>query len=96
MDTIADGLRTRLVGTRPWAILDALVERDVLSVTDADIRRAVHFAAERLKMVVEPSGAVGLAALLNPDLVKRVVGERIAVIVSGGNVDLAAFAILLS
>jgi threonine dehydratase len=89
-DTIADGLRTTTPGELTFSINARLVE-DVVLVSDAEIRLAMRFAFERLKLVLEPSGAVGLAAVLTG----RVGGTRIGVVLSGGNVDAARFAELI-
>ncbi len=89
--TIADGLQTNSPGTLTWEVVSRLVD-EVVTVTDAQIIEAMRFAFERLKLVVEPSGAVGIAAVLN-DAVGAV--GRIGVIVSGGNVGADRFAELL-
>ena len=78
-------------GTLTWEVVSRLVD-DVVTVTDAQIVDAMRFAFERLKLVVEPSGAVGIAAVLN-DAVGAV--GRVGVIVSGGNVGAERFAELL-
>ena len=87
-ETIADGLRSTQPGELTFPILRKLAERIVL-VSDAEIRATVRFLLARLKILVEPSGAVGAAALLfhklPPDM-----GDirKIGVILSGGNMDL--------
>ncbi len=90
--TIADGLQTNAPGALTWEVASRLVD-EVVTVTDAEIVEAMRFAFERLKLVVEPSGAVGIAALL-----ERKVGSagRVGVIVSGGNVGADRFAALLA
>ena len=62
----------------------------VVTVSDDEIRAAMRFAFERLKLVVEPSGASALAALLFEKV--DVHGTRVGVVISGGNVDPATFA----
>ncbi len=89
--TIADGLQTHAPGRLTWEVGSRLVD-EVVTVTDEEIVEAMRFAFERLKLVIEPSGAVGIAALLSG----VVSGGRVGVIVSGGNVDAARFAQLLS
>jgi threonine dehydratase len=82
--TIADGLRV----TAPGALTFPVVQRhvaDILIVSDDEIRDALRFALERLKLVIEPSGAVPLAALLAGRLPATL--KRIGVIISGGNID---------
>ena len=86
-DTIADGLRTSL-GVRNFAIIRRNVE-DILTVSEDSIRAAMRLLWERTKLVVEPSGAVPLAALIEHGPPRGC--SRIAVVLSGGNVDLDAF-----
>jgi len=89
--TIADGLQTHAPGDLTWEVASHLVD-EIVTVTDQQMVEAMRFAFERLKLVIEPSGAVGLAAVLNG----LVSGDRIGVIVSGGNVGAARFAELLA
>jgi threonine dehydratase len=89
--TIADGLQTHAPGELTWEVASRLVD-EIATVTDQQMVEAMRFAFERLKLVIEPSGAVGLAAVLNG----LVAGDRIGVIVSGGNVDAKRFAQLLA
>lgn len=85
-NTIADGLLTSL-GQLTWPVIRDRVEA-VLTVSDDEIRAAMRLIWERVKLVVEPSGAVGLAAVLS-DAFRRLSGiHRVGVILSGGNVDL--------
>jgi threonine dehydratase len=85
-DTIADGLRTGL-GELTWPVVRDLVER-VVTVADEAIVAAMRILFERCKLVVEPSGAVPLAAALDPAMRDSGLGPRVAVVLSGGNVDL--------
>jgi threonine dehydratase len=85
-DTIADGLRTTKPGVHTFPIVQSLVE-DILLVTDDEIREALRFLLTRMKILVEPSGAVGVAALLRAKLPAGL--GRVGVVLSGGNVDLA-------
>ncbi len=89
--TIADGLQTHAPGELTWEVGSRLVD-EIVTVTDEQIIEAMRFAFERLKLVVEPSGAVGIAAVREG----LVSGGRIGVIVSGGNIGAARFADLLS
>jgi threonine dehydratase len=89
--TIADGLQTNEPGRLTWEVGQKLVD-EIVTVTDEQIVEAMRFAFERLKLVVEPSGAVGIAAV-REGLVE---GGRIGVIVSGGNIGVARFAELLA
>ena len=89
--TIADGLQTHAPGELTWEVASRLVD-EVVTVCDEQIVAAMRFAFERLKLVVEPSGAVGIAAVLEG----LVSGGRIGVVVSGGNVDAGRFADLLA
>jgi threonine dehydratase len=81
--TIADGLRTPSLGELTFPLVRSCVH-DMLTVSEAAIAAAVQFFFYRMKLVVEPSGAVPLAGLLS-GVVERL--PRIGVIVSGGNVD---------
>ena len=91
--TIADGAQTPMVGAITFEIIKALVD-DIHTVTDAQLIEAMRFYAERMKMVVEPTGCLSLAAALQA--APNLKGQRIGVIISGGNVDLARFAKLLA
>ena len=90
--TIADGQAADIPGALTFAVNRRLVDEIVL-VSDDEIRDAMRFAFDRLKLVMEPSGATGVAALLAGRLAP--VPARIGVIVSGGNVDARRFAELL-
>jgi len=92
-ETIADGLRTTSPGELTWPIVRALAE-GILTVSDGEIRHAMRFLLERVKVVAEPSGAVGVAAALSSKL--SVHASKIGIIISGGNVDLDRLCALLS
>ena len=92
--TIADGQQTTAPGAVTFPVLQALVDEIVL-VTDDELVDAMVFCFDRLKLVTEPSGVCGVAALLGGH-VGGVSGRRIGVIVSGGNVGSARFAELVS
>ena len=83
--TIADGARTPSLGALTFPLVLDLVD-DMVTVDDATLLRAMFFLWERLKIVVEPTGALAAAALLHGAVEAR--GLRVGVIVSGGNVDL--------
>lgn len=83
--TIADGLRSQSPGVITFPIIQKLVD-DIVLVTEEDIRAAMRFFLTRMKIVVEPSGAVAAAAVLSGKA--RVNGGRAGIIISGGNVDL--------
>ncbi|MEU3611818.1 threo-3-hydroxy-L-aspartate ammonia-lyase [Streptomyces sp. NPDC006872] len=87
--TIADGQALHTPGELTFSVNRRLVDEIVL-VSDEEIRAAMRFAFERLKIVVEPSGATPLAALLAGRL--GGLPRRVGVIVSGGNIDTARFA----
>jgi threo-3-hydroxy-L-aspartate ammonia-lyase len=91
-DTIADGMQTQSPGELTFPIVQALCA-GVVTVTDDELRDAMRFAFERLKLVIEPSGAAALAALLAGRVDVR--GKRVGVTISGGNVDPATFARLI-
>ncbi len=84
--TICDGLLTSL-GELTWPIIRDHVEQ-VVTVTDEAVTVAMRHAWERLKLVIEPSAAVTLAAVLSEEFRARPGLARIGVILSGGNVDL--------
>lgn len=88
--TIADGATTTHLGDRTFAILCRDVD-DIVTVTDDELRETLVFLAQRLKIVVEPTGCLGAAALLHGKVALQP-GQRAGVILSGGNVDLAALA----
>jgi threonine dehydratase len=85
--TIADGLRVPTPGRLTFPIVQRLVEA-VVTVSEAEIREALRFLLLRMKLAVEPSGAVGVAAVL----AGRIPGGRVGVVVSGGNIDPALLA----
>jgi threo-3-hydroxy-L-aspartate ammonia-lyase len=89
--TIADGLRARQPGELTFPINERLLD-DVVTVPDSAIIEAMRFCFSRLKIVVEPSGAVPLAALRAGVIAAA---PRTVVVLSGGNVDPAAFASLM-
>jgi len=82
--TIADGLRTSL-GNKTFPIIKELLT-DIIRVEESEIINAMRLIWERMKIIVEPSGAVPLAAILREK--NRFTGKRIGIILSGGNVDL--------
>jgi threo-3-hydroxy-L-aspartate ammonia-lyase len=88
--TIADGLQTHAPGALTWEVGSRLVD-EIVTVTEAQIVEAMRFAFERLKLVIEPSGAVGIAAVLNG----IVEAPSIGIVISGGNVGADRFAELL-
>jgi threo-3-hydroxy-L-aspartate ammonia-lyase len=89
--TIADGQALDTPGELTFSVIRRLVD-EIALVTDDEIRDAMRLAFERLKIVIEPSGATGLAALL-ASRVERI-PPRVGVIVSGGNIDAGRFAAL--
>jgi threonine dehydratase len=91
--TIADGAQTQACGQLTFPILRDL-STAILTVSDAQLVATMRFFAERMKMVVEPTGCLAAAALMEGAVDLK--GQRVGVIISGGNVDLAAYAALLS
>lgn len=91
-DTICDGLRT-VLGQYTWPVVRDCVHH-VVRVPDAATRRAMRLLMERTKLVVEPSAAIGLAALLTENGPVPP-GRRVGVVLSGGNLDLARLPSLL-
>ncbi len=86
--SICDGLMARKPGDAPFAAVSAAGVRGV-TVDDASVRRAMKIAFERMKLVLEPSGAASLAALLGGKV--DVAGKTVLVVATGGNVSLADF-----
>lgn len=91
-DTIADGARTTHLGERTFAIIRTHVH-DIVTVSDHELTAAMQFLAERMKLVVEPTGALAAAAVLGSTMSLR--NCRVGVILSGGNVDAQVFARLI-
>jgi threonine dehydratase len=91
--TIADGQQTDMPGELTWPIIQARVN-EVVTVSDEQIVAAMRFLFERSKLVVEPSGACALAALLAGTV--PCAGLRVGVVLSGGNVGADAFAALMA
>lgn len=91
--TIADGAQTQHLGHYTFAIIQREVT-DILTASDDSLKQCMSFFAERMKIYVEPTGCLGLAALReNKELFK---GLRIGVIVSGGNIGIRRFAELVT
>jgi len=89
--TIADGAQTQHLGRITFDIIKRDVD-DILTASDAELIDAMRFFAERMKIVVEPTGCLGFAAARRQALR----GQRVGVIVSGGNVDMQRFGALLA
>ncbi len=87
--TIADGAQTSFLGNYTFPIIQRLVT-DVLTVPDEALIEAMRFFAERMKLVLEPTGCLAAAAAFTAQV--PVKGKRVGVILSGGNVDIATFA----
>src|SRR5512140_751544 len=87
--TIADGAQTQHLGKVTFEIIRRDVD-DVLTATDEQLVEAMRFFAERMKIIVEPTGCLGFAGARHGGL--ELAGKRVGVIISGGNVDLARFA----
>ena len=91
--TIADGARTQSLGDITFPLVLKHVH-DIVTVTDAQIVEAMRFLWERMKLVVEPTGALATAGVMNAGAPMR--GRRVGIILSGGNVDLKAVAALFN
>lgn len=91
--TIADGQQLPTPGRLNFEVAAPLLER-IITVSDADIRAAMRFLFERMKIVAEPSGATAVAALLTGKIDVR--GQRVGVIISGGNIDVQRFTEIMS
>ena len=92
--TLADGAATPYLGDITFPIIKQRVT-DIVTVSDAQLVQTMKFFAERMKMVVEPTGCLAAAAVLQK-VVSLPAGARVGVVLSGGNVDLAAYGKLLA
>ena len=90
--SIADGALTTYIGANNFPIIRALVH-DVVTVSDQRLIDTMKLFAERMKILVEPTGCLGAAAALTKQFHRP--GERVAVLISGGNIDLTRFAELV-
>ncbi len=91
--TIADGAQTQHLGEHTFPIIRRDVD-DVLTVTDPELVDSMRFLATRMKLVVEPTGCLGFAAARA--MKDQLRGQRVGILLSGGNVDLARLASLLA
>ncbi len=91
--TIADGAQTQSLSALTFAIMRRDVD-DIMTVTDVQLVETMRFFAERMKIIVEPTGCLGAAAATLGGL--TLAGQRVGVILSGGNVDLQRFSQLVS
>jgi threonine dehydratase len=91
--TICDGQQTQAIGHHPFEVIQALVS-DVLTVPDPVVVEAMRFAFERMKIVLEPSGACALATLMHHR--DRFLGQRVGVTLSGGNIGIDRFVALIT
>ena len=87
--TIADGAQTQFLGKHTFPVIQALV-KDIFTASDAELVDAMRFFAERMKMVVEPTGCLAAAAVFARRF--DIAGKRIGIVLSGGNVALPAYA----
>lgn len=94
VETIADGCTAPSVGVQALEIVQRLVD-DVVLIPDEAIRDGIRFVFDRARLVVEPAGAVAVAALLS-GAVKARPGARVVAVLSGGNIDADRFADLLT
>lgn len=91
--TIADGAQTQHLGKLTFPIIQRDVD-DILTASDEQLRAEMRFFAERTKMVVEPTGCLGLAAARA--MKTQLQGKRVGIIISGGNIDIPRYAELLA
>jgi threo-3-hydroxy-L-aspartate ammonia-lyase len=91
--TIADGARTQSMGAITFPLVLRHVH-DIITVTDAELVEAMRFLWERMKLVVEPTGALAAAGVLSGAIDVR--DRRVGIVLSGGNVDLKAMAALFA
>jgi threonine dehydratase len=96
-ETIADGAMVTHVGEHNFALIRRLVD-DIVTVSDAQLAQTMKFFAERMKMMVEPTGCLAAAAVMHgayPGGAESLAGKKVGILISGGNVDLARFAMLV-
>ena len=91
--TIADGAQTQHLGEYTFGIIRRDVH-DIFTVTDEQLVDAMRFFAERMKMVVEPTGCLAFAGAIAAG--KAIAGQRVGIVISGGNVDLSRFGALIA
>ncbi|GMK55709.1 hypothetical protein CspeluHIS016_0207650 [Cutaneotrichosporon spelunceum] len=91
--TIADGAQTQAAGDLTFAVVRQLVT-DIVTATDEQLVDALRFYAERMKIIVEPTGALSLAAAQNSGI--DIKGKKVGILISGGNVDIAKYGEFLS
>ncbi|QHQ22003.1 threo-3-hydroxy-L-aspartate ammonia-lyase [Pectobacterium brasiliense] len=92
-NTIADGAQTQHLGNYTFPLIRQNVD-DILTVTDDDLIDTMRFYAERMKIVVEPTGCLSFAAARN--LRESLRGKRVGIIISGGNVDISRYGAFLT
>jgi threonine dehydratase len=92
-DTIADGAKVTHIGQRNFQVIQRHVD-DIVTVPDAQLIETMKFFAERMKIVVEPTGCLGAAAAFHQAY--PVSGKKVGIILSGGNIDLPVLAKFLS
>ena len=90
--TIADGAQTQMIGEHTFAVIRELVD-DIVTVSDAELVETMKFFAARMKILVEPTGCLGAAAVFAGKVAAR--GKKVGVVISGGNVDLGSMAELM-
>ncbi|EUK17900.1 threo-3-hydroxy-L-aspartate ammonia-lyase [Commensalibacter papalotli (ex Servin-Garciduenas et al. 2014)] len=88
--SIADGAVTTHLGQYNFPIIQKLVD-DIITVSDPELISMMHFFAERMKMIVEPTGCLAAAAVMKKTI--PIEGKKIGIVLSGGNVDLKQFAL---
>lgn len=92
-ETIADGAQTQHLGQYTFEVIHANVA-DILTASDAELVDSMRFFAERMKIVVEPTGCLGFAAARAQKA--KLAGKRVGIIVSGGNIDISRYSSLLA
>lgn len=94
--TIADGAQTQYIGKLTFAIMKEKVDK-IITVSDGELVEGMRFLGERMKMIVEPTGCLGLAGLRKLVAAGEIpAGSKCGVIISGGNVDLGRYCDLVS
>ena len=94
LDTIADGLVAKHPGIKPFNIIKENLQKEIVTVSDNEIAATLLLLLERKKILVEPSGAAGLAALLYHKVATKK-DDNVAVLITGGNIELSDLAYII-
>ena len=92
LNTIAEGIRTQIVGDNPFGVLKELAGKEVISITDEEMSSAMKLVAQRMKLVLEASAGAAVAAALSKQMKEKYPNvKKVGVILCGGNWDVNSF-----